>query len=80
MISNKTLAEHHHRSMLVRFEDSNGQVLYNMWPNEKGQLEQGMPQTLASQKSTGIYDLQGRKLQHRPAKGLFIEDGKLKTR
>ena len=77
---NKTLAEHHHRSMLVRFEDSNGQVLYNMWPNEKGQLEQGIPQTLASQKSTGIYDLQGRKLQRRPAKGLFIEDGKLKTR
>ena len=37
-------------------------------------------ETLAPQKSTGIYDLQGRKLQRRPAKGLFIEDGKLKTR
>ena len=77
---NTILSERHHRSMLVRFEASDGEVLYNMWPNEKGQLEQGMPQTLAPQKPSGIYDLQGRKLQRRPAKGLFIEDGKLKTR
>ena len=78
--SQRIIREHQRRSMLVRFEDSNGQVLYDMWPNGKGQLEQGMPQTLAPQKPGGIYDLQGRKLQRRPAKGLFIEDGKLKTR
>lgn len=76
----KILAGQHHRSMLVRFEESDGEVLYDMWPNGKGQLEQGMPQTLAPQKPGGIYDLQGRRLQRQPAKGIFIEDGKLKTR
>ena len=69
----------HHRSMLVRFEHD-GEVLYNMWPNAKGEITQGVPQIAGAQKAKGIYDLQGRKLTRQPDKGLYIEDGKVMTR
>lgn len=70
----------HHRSMLVRFEHD-GEVLYNMWPNAKGELTQGMPQIAGvPQKAKGIYDLQGRKLTKQPDRGMYIEDGKVRTR
>ena len=69
----------HHRSMLVRFEHK-GEVLYNMWPNAKGELTQGMPQIAGAQKAKGIYDLQGRKLTRQPDRGMYIEDGKVRTR
>lgn len=69
----------HHRSMLVRFEHD-GEVLYNMWPNAKGEIAQGVPQIAGAQKAKGIYDLQGRKLTRQPDKGLYIEDGKVMTR
>jgi hypothetical protein len=75
----KILSEHHHRSMLVRFEHK-GEVLYNMWPNAKGELTQGVPQIAGAQKARGLYDLQGRKFTKLPKKGLYIEDGKVKTR
>ena len=69
----------HHRSMLVRFEHD-GEVLYNMWPNAKGEITQGVPQIAGAQKAKGIYDLQGRKLTRQPDKGMYIEDGKVMTR
>lgn len=69
----------HHRSMLVRFEHD-GEVLYNMWPNAKGEIAQGVPQIAGAQKAKGIYDLQGRKLTRQPDKGMYIEDGKVMTR
>ena len=69
----------HHRSMLVRFEHD-GEVLYNMWPNAKGEIAQGAPQIAGAQKAKGIYDLQGRKLTRQPDKGMYIEDGKVMTR
>ncbi|MEE1236148.1 MAG: hypothetical protein UHS50_10750 [Bacteroidaceae bacterium] len=69
----------HHRSMLVRFEHD-GEVLYNMWPNAKGEITQGVPQIAGAQKAKGIYDLQGRKLTRQSDKGLYIEDGKVMTR
>lgn len=69
----------HHRSMLVRFEHD-GEVLYNMWPNAKGEIAQGVPQIAGVQKAKGIYDLQGRKLTRQPDKGMYIEDGKVMTR
>ena len=69
----------HHRSMLVRFEHD-GEVLYNMWPNAKGEITQGVPQIAGAQKTKGIYDLQGRKLTRQPDKGMYIEDGKVMTR
>lgn len=69
----------HHRSMLVRFEHD-GEVLYNMWPNAKGEIAQGVPQIAGAQKAKGIYDLQGRKLTRQSDKGLYIEDGKVMTR
>lgn len=67
---------HHHCSMLVRFE-KDGELLYNMWPNEKGELVQGMSDIAAQKKGTGIFDLQGRRLAEKPQKGLFIKDGKV---
>jgi hypothetical protein len=69
----------HHRSMLVRFEHD-GEVLYNMWPNAKGEITQGVPQIAGTQKAKGIYDLQGRKLTRQPDKGMYIEDGKVMIR
>lgn len=75
----KILSEHHHRSMLVRFEHD-GEVLYNMWPNAKGEIAQGVPQIAGAQKAKGIYDLQGRKLTRQPDKGMYIEDGKVMTK
>ena len=75
----KILSEHHHRSMLVRFEHK-GEVIYNMWPNAKGEFTQGVPQIAGAQKARGLYDLQGRKFIKLPKKGLYIEDGKVKTR
>ena len=69
----------HHRSMLVRFEHD-GEVLYNMWPNAKGEIAQGVPQIAGAQKAKGIYDLQGRKLTRQPDKGMYIEGGKVMTR
>lgn len=69
----------HHRSMLVRFEHD-GEVLYNMWPNVKGEITQGVPQIAGAQKAKGIYDLQGRKLTRQPDKGMYIEDGKVMIR
>ena len=75
----KIMSEHHHRSMLVRFEHK-GEVLYNMWPNAKGELTQGVPQIAGAQKAKGLYDLHGRKFTKLPKKGLYIEDGKVKTR
>lgn len=69
----------HHRSMLVRFEHD-GEVLYNMWPNAKGEITQGVPQIAGAQKAKGIYDLQGRKLTRQPDKGMYIVDGKVMIR
>jgi len=65
--------ERHYRSMLVHFE-RDGEVLYDVWP-EKGTT--GISATLNGKSSNGKwYDLQGRKLSGKPARGIYIENGK----
>lgn len=70
-------------TILAHFE-RNEEVLYDMWPqpgNEnsiKG-LIQPYSTSLDREKKQGLYDLQGRKLQKAPEKGLYIQAGKKKT-
>ena len=67
--------ERHYRSMLVHFE-RHGEVLYDVWP-EKG-TSSGVKSI--SKAKTPVantpYDLQGRKLQRAPQRGVYIKDGK----
>ena len=67
--------ERHYRSMLVHFE-RNGEVLYDIWP-EKGATN-GIKSI--SKVNTSInnpfYDLQGRRINSLPAKGIYIRDGR----
>ena len=66
--------ERHYRSMLVHFE-RNDEVLYDLWP-EKG--TNGIKIVNNSEKKINInyYDLQGRKLQQTPQKGIFIQNSR----
>lgn len=63
-----------YRSMLVHFE-RNGEVLYDVWPEKgvSGIFNLSAPQ---SKHDSTIYDLQGRKLQQAPLKGVYIQKGK----
>ena len=64
-----------HRSMLVHFE-RNGEVLYDVWPEKE--TTDGI-KSISKEKtpiSNTIYDLQGRKVQQTPQKGIVIQNGK----
>lgn len=62
--------------ILARFE-RNGEVLYDLWPNAKGELEAHIQSTpSAISPASAIYDLQGRKLPAAPAHGIYLKDGK----
>ena len=68
--------ERHYRSMLVHFE-RNGEVLYDVWP--KKETPSGITIKDSQTASQGIiFDLQGRKLQGKPARGIYIKNGKKK--
>lgn len=65
-----------YRSILVHFE-KNGEVLYDLWPNEKGELVTH----ISCVKETGkeyeaTYDLQGRKVEGKLSRGIYIIGGK----
>ena len=65
-----------YRSILVHFE-KNGEVLYDLWPNERGELVTH----ISCVKETGkeyeaTYDLQGRKVEGKLSRGIYIIGGK----
>jgi hypothetical protein len=67
--------ERHYRSRLVHFE-RNGEVLYDIWP-AKGITDEIMSiHRTGTTVSKSFYDLLGRRLQGRPAKGVYIKDGR----
>ena len=64
----------HYRSMLVHFERDN-EVLYDVWP--KKEIPSGITIKDAQSANQGaLFDLQGRKLQGKPTRGIYIENGK----
>ena len=77
--------ERHYRSMLVHFERGD-EVLYDVWP-EKGSttgiispLIPSDEEIVNGKSSNGKwFDLQGRRLSGKPARGIYIEDGKKKV-
>ncbi len=71
-----TPSPNHYRSLLVHFERG-GEVLYDLWPNEKGELVTRIPSPReASGDGHTAYDLQGRKVTRKPSRGLYIIGGK----
>lgn len=65
-----------YRSILVHFERG-GEVLYDLWPNEKGELVTRIPSPReANRDNHTAYDLQGRKVTGKPSRGLYIIGGK----
>ena len=68
--------ERHYRSMLVHFERGD-EVLYDVWP-EKGTTGIECPLLHSDEgiATSKLFDLQGRKLPGKPARGIYIEDGK----
>ena len=64
------------RSMLVHFERG-GEVLYDMWPQPEGMGVVPLSVSPEGEK-TAVYDLQGRKLNAKPQRGLYIQGGKMR--
>ena len=65
-----------YRSILVHFE-RDGEVLYDLWPNEEGELVTRLPSVReAGETNTSVYDLQGRKVEDKPSRGIYIVGGK----
>ena len=64
----------HYRSMLVHFERNN-EVLYDVWP-QKGVID-GIKSINKDNTpiNNTLYDLQGRRLNDKPSKGIFIQNG-----
>lgn len=67
--------QRHYRSMLVHFE-RNGDVLYNSWPKKGGTDGIKSVNKEETPLNNIFYDLQGRRLNAQPSKGVFIQSGK----
>ena len=65
------------RSILVYFE-RDGEVLYDQWPTPDGGMAQHVQDVLTSggQDDSAVYDLQGRKVEGKPSRGIYIIGGK----
>ena len=72
-----TPPERHYRSMLVHFERGD-EVLYDVWPEKGTTTGIESPYSPSDEKMVDgkLFDLQGRKLSGKPARGIYIEDGK----
>ena len=65
-----------HRSILVHFE-RDGEVLYDLWPTPEGGLASHIQSPKVNRADdTSVYDLQGRKIQGKPSRGIYIIGGK----
>ena len=63
-------------SILVHFE-RDGEVLYDLWPTPEGGLASHIQSPKASgADGTSVYDLQGRRVQGKPSRGIYIIGGK----
>ena len=63
-------------SILVHFERG-GEVLYDLWPTPSGELAsriQGVQSSSPSDKQA-VYDLQGRRIEGKPSRGIYIIGG-----
>ena len=67
----------HYRSMLVHFERG-GEVLYDVWPSPDGTGVESPLATSPRGADDAIYDLQGRRLNAAPNRGLYIQGGKMR--
>ena len=65
-----------YRSMLVHFE-RDGEVLYDVWPQPEGTGVAPLSVSPEGEK-TAVYDLQGRRLNAKPQRGLYIQGGKMR--
>ena len=63
-----------YRSVLVRFE-YNGELLYDLWPNEKGELVARIPDVRETDGDIPVYDLKGCKVTGMPSRGIYIVGG-----
>lgn len=67
--------DHHYRSMLVHFE-RNGEVLYDVWPEEEATDRIKSIYKAKTPMANTFFDLQGRRLNGQPQNGIFIKDRK----
>ena len=65
-----------YRSMLVHFE-RDSEVLYDVWPQPEGTGVAPLSVSPEGEK-TALYDLQGRRLNAKPQRGLYIQGGKMR--
>ena len=63
-----------YRSVLVRFE-YNGELLYDLWPNEKDELVARIPDVREMDGDIPVYDLKGCKVTGMPSRGIYIVGG-----
>jgi hypothetical protein len=61
--------------MLVHFERG-GEVLYDVWPEKIITGISSLTPAPSPVREGSIYDLQGRKLPEKPARGIYIENRK----
>ena len=65
-----------YRSILVHFE-RDGEVLYDLWPTPEGGLASHIQSPKVNRADdTSVYDLQGRKVEGKPSRGIYIIGGK----
>lgn len=70
--------QHPYRSMLVHFE-RDGEVLYDVWPQPEGTGVAPLSVSPEGEK-IAVYDLQGRRLNAKPQRGLYIQGRKKKVK
>ena len=65
------------RSILVHFEQD-GKVLYDLWPTPDGGMASHVQGVKAGSSPDGqaVYDLQGRKVEGKPSRGIYVIGGK----
>ncbi len=65
------------RSILVHFERG-GETIYDLWPTPEGGLASHVQGVMAGYSRDGqaVYDLQGRKVEGKPSRGIYIIGGK----